>query len=696
MSHAAKGEKPKHTCLKALGIFFIFFVGAPIVIFIFSVALPSKHDYTGLFSATGVFIFGALCLWITIKIMRRIKFLSQHFFSHRIIAKSSFAVALIVLILFSFWSYNDLNFMRSVKILPLIQDSLAEVMAAKIMGDSIIDGYPVPGASFSKVKTSAEDVSKRLNDFSVPAVLADYRQAAVDWSDKISVAAENPTMWKYLAGELDDFHLTLSHGQAKKLFTDSINHLQTLKEFGDTAIKNKNRTAMRYVAAKLLVQKHWLSGIIYSKNNFFALNPFLALNFISPVLASSENPLDVPSIGYVAAVPCQKVCSWILEGKRNAHDMQRLWFLYRCDYCGKTTGEKQQQQGELAQRFQKTLTGQLQNQAPGTQALPSVNESMAVSRGEPYDYGNTPPRRKLCFRGVWGQTGAYCAEQALETVNEIEASVIDLIQGKSSAQDAWVESWADMKSLEAEGLTVGKNVLTSELSPIVQIFYDNCQGKGGIIGGSGTVKVGLPTTESGYTCEYKHNGQACWGFLTYSGGEYMGGNKGCPEKNLVSAAPAKETAPATSVPAKTTAPAPIKKTTPAPSAPAPSTKPAPKAGVWDGVYSASCMMTCRDMHCIFLGDCKDKRPDFSSRHSFSFQVRDNAVITGINKGYIYDGNMTNNTRILFPNNGSASIIYNFSSSGGKAVVSGNLMGGYDEGVARWDCSCDFSGTRTSK
>lgn len=88
-----------------------------------------------------------------------------------------------------------------------------------------------------------------------------------------------------------------------------------------------------------------------------------------------------------------------------------------------------------------------------------------------------------------------------------------------------------------QGVTVGADVLTPRISPRLQIFYNQCQARGGIVGGAGTVKARLPTTESGYTCVYKFNSpnwgeNPCWDFLTYSGGRYLGGNTGCPEWNL--------------------------------------------------------------------------------------------------------------------------------------------------------------------
>lgn len=132
----------------------------------------------------------------------------------------------------------------------------------------------------------------------------------------------------------------------------------------------------------------------------------------------------------------------------------------------------------------------------------------------------------------------WCVEEAIQSVNEISASAVDFVNGGGSAKDSWNNSWDNAQNILGTGITFGEPDTTAEHSPSVQAFYDDCAAKGGIVGGAGTVKTGLPTTEFGYTCEYKyrsltHGEQPCWDYLTYSGGRYMGGNTGCPVENVL-------------------------------------------------------------------------------------------------------------------------------------------------------------------
>lgn len=134
--------------------------------------------------------------------------------------------------------------------------------------------------------------------------------------------------------------------------------------------------------------------------------------------------------------------------------------------------------------------------------------------------------------------GVWCVQETVQATNEVATTAINYINGDESAKDAWNNSWQNVQSILGTGITLGEPDQSGKLSPTVQAFYDECTSKGGIVGGAGTVKTGLPTTEFGYTCEYKYNSadfgqQTCWDYLTYSGGRFMGGNSGCPTENLL-------------------------------------------------------------------------------------------------------------------------------------------------------------------
>ncbi len=144
---------------------------------------------------------------------------------------------------------------------------------------------------------------------------------------------------------------------------------------------------------------------------------------------------------------------------------------------------------------------------------------------------------KLLVQEQWLNllSGTEEVDKIIQSINEIETSAVDFVNGEKDAEDKWNQSWQNVET--TLGVTFAAPTI-AEHSPSVQAFYDECAEKGGTVGGEGTAKTNLPTTEFGYTCEYKyksftHGEQSCWDFLTYSGGRYMGGNNGCPTENLL-------------------------------------------------------------------------------------------------------------------------------------------------------------------
>jgi hypothetical protein len=105
-------------------------------------------------------------------------------------------------------------------------------------------------------------------------------------------------------------------------------------------------------------------------------------------------------------------------------------------------------------------------------------------------------------------------------------------------------------------------------------FAAKCKAEGGVIGNPvyDRTKSRVPTSEGGWTC--RTQGNRCFDLLTYSGGEYRGGESACPEQGL---------RPAPLIPAGGGGkPVPTK---------APSRGPA--ASTWDGTWtSAPSTVTC--------------------------------------------------------------------------------------------------------
>jgi predicted nucleic acid-binding Zn ribbon protein len=419
---------------------------------------------------------------------------------------------------FVYWQYHSAK--QFTAAIASIQDELNEAAVAKIMGDSIIAKKTIPGSSMARVKATAELVANRLEFMTVSEELADYQQSAMEWSKAIAKAADDKKTWGDLSDRPRSFQLKLSQRQSEKLFEDSIKKIAELKEFGDGAIDKKDRTTMLYIAAKLSVQEHWLIGILYSeKAGFLSLN-----SLVSPALALSFGE-GIPAVGPGKDVTCQ-VCA-----DPNVHWTAAQRAQYGCDTRCRPSQQQNQQQTQQQNQQQQTAGGQNQQTNAGNQ----------LGGGSS---GSQPALRRVCLgRGGISvgntATNVYCIEDVILLTYSINGSATSIAQGNTSAQNGWNDNWHNLEGLGV--ISVGEPALSSSgRTPAVQQFYDDCQAKGGIVGGSGTVKAGLPTTESGYTCEYKFNTrqngtQPCWDFLTYSGSRYMGGNTGCPAENLLPA-----------------------------------------------------------------------------------------------------------------------------------------------------------------
>lgn len=175
-------------------------------------------------------------------------------------------------------------------LLPLIQDSLVETASAKFMGDKLAQGKAAPqGYAWWRVQGSAQRAAQILTGLPVPDRLEGYRKSAVVWAARMADVAKDQKAWDTVAEEPADFALAINQRSARDLFTQSLERLASLKEFGDLAIKDKDNQAVRYVAARLLVQRHWLQNLVRSRDP-----GFLAVVPIAPAQAADERRICVP------------------------------------------------------------------------------------------------------------------------------------------------------------------------------------------------------------------------------------------------------------------------------------------------------------------------------------------------------------------------------------------------------------------
>jgi hypothetical protein len=332
-----------------------------------------------------------------------------------------------------------------------------------------------------------------------------YRKVGLNWSNDIALAAKNTNTWKKLPDQPADFKLKLNDAVARDWLKISLQNIYLLKEFGDSAIQRNDKETMYYIAAKLLVQKHWLNGIAHSQKT-----NFLGFKLIDPAAAVSNSDSKHPCYGVflncmgatcAGNINCEAICT----EKFNA--------------CAATTPVKQPVK-QAPPPAKQTAPVQRQTQ-------PAAEPSILPSPEPVYTYSSET--RDVCLGTT---SGSYCAQKTIESVNEIAASAIGFAEGDRDAEKEWDDSWHNLEAL-GEILTEETTPATAEHSPRVQAFINSCEARGSFVGGANQNKGRLPTTELGYHCNYKDGVNNCWDFLTYSGGRYMGGDVGCREKNLV-------------------------------------------------------------------------------------------------------------------------------------------------------------------
>lgn len=335
-----------------------------------------------------------------------------------------------------------------------IQSNLTDITLVKLTGNSIVAGKKMTGYSLESIKSTTETASQNITNLSTPSILQNYQQVAILWANKIAIATKNTKTWKNISNQPGDFPLILDNGQAETFFQSSIKSIAELKQAGSDAIKNKDKQAMRLIAAKLLVQKHWLDGILYSTN--FVTTAF---NLIPSVFAQG-----VPDIQGVD-VTCQ-VCS---DPKIKWTDQLRAQ--YGCD----TRCKPQQTQTQNTKTEQ-----QAQDKQNDTNNLSDED----IKKLESFTYKGKS-KRAICI-GTGGlsiggsMTNVFCVEDAVTTITEIAFSAIGFADGtKILSVTQWEKEYEEIDN------TFSKDGTISEPS------YPSVEG-GYLLEGMGTIGTSEP------------------------------------------------------------------------------------------------------------------------------------------------------------------------------------------------------------
>lgn len=170
--------------------------------------------------------------------------------------------------------------------LSLVQDTLAEIAATKEIGDLLaINKTPPQNYTWQEVKNLSTSLVSQIDSLKVDGRLTEYKTAAAAWAEKIRAAANNQKTWKDLPPAPESFVLKFGTSDAEELFQHSLADIVELTQFGSDAIRRKDRETMRYVAAKLLVQGHWLANLANNKTGIFS-------GLIKTAYAQENHPED--------------------------------------------------------------------------------------------------------------------------------------------------------------------------------------------------------------------------------------------------------------------------------------------------------------------------------------------------------------------------------------------------------------------
>lgn len=263
-----------------------------------------------------------------------------------------------------------------------------------------------------------------------------------------------------------------------------------------------------------------------------------------------------------------------------------------------------------------------------------------------------------------GKKGNVWCVNVIESTGELATTATTYDPNGPMAKEAeeWQRQWQEFLNRVPEGSKPAFEGVKGnpnpgaeeQISPIVQVFYDDCAVKGGTVGNASIPKSRLPTTEFGYTCEYKNkDNKACWDYLTYSGGWYMGGETGCEEENLLPNT-AEEQANAS----------------------------AGAGGKWDGHYTGSVNLNCKST--------VPGKPSMSQSFPMDFPVVNNVTYDQSVNTYVSigdSGNATESFQTTVGGQNATVYIYalfqfHFTKQGDKAAFSTN--GSMDMTVVRED------------
>lgn len=195
------------------------------------------------------------------------------------------AVAIIILVFVIKNQINNYQYNQAISSIGSIQETLTPIFLTRIIGNDFQNNswYPYGWSSdriTQEIGYSAEITSSQQ----IPSFLIYYIGAVNTWGIDILDAAAGDKKWAEVPDQPSSFTLILTDNQAAGFFKESIRQIKNLKQFGDSAIIRGDRQTMRVIAAKLLLQQHFLENLSLAKT------PSLVFVPITYAAGGNRNP----------------------------------------------------------------------------------------------------------------------------------------------------------------------------------------------------------------------------------------------------------------------------------------------------------------------------------------------------------------------------------------------------------------------
>ncbi|MBU1033086.1 MAG: hypothetical protein ABII13_05340 [Patescibacteria group bacterium] len=424
MKHSISSKQPNDLDGKQKKIKkFRIFLGIVLAIFFVAYLIYSspRVDTAIKDSYLSIFIISFVCVGICIILVQLLTFILKtitkffkFIFRHPIFVAGFFLILIAavasVFILFELTHRTEIA-------TSVIQDNLTELISIKIKANA----FPVSkkmNADWEEAASSTKIIFDNLSSIKTPDTLNDYQLASLAWSKEILESA-NTANWKKINDQPGDFKLSISDDKATNFLTLSIKKIEELKEQGNVAITNKDRDAMRKIAASLLVQIHWLNGVLHSSTDS------LSINIINTAYAQ-DNLLKLPGVPEVGPG-----CAIETNPKSDNYGKCKVPGTVQTPEENKKTAPVKP--GEKTKLVPEKDTDQKENVPPGAD----------LETYTPHVYSSDI--RKVCFTAYNGKD--FCVPEVIEATTNIYKTAINYANGKVSGISSWDKAWESATNL---------------------------------------------------------------------------------------------------------------------------------------------------------------------------------------------------------------------------------------------------------